>query len=122
MDHAAHDHGGTPHRSMDGEACPMMMAWNTATTNICIVHPSWHVVTRQGFLLSLAVITAAAFVIEYFRFYMRSVDRRILKSIEPSGGHRRRASVLPTTSIGDSSRRVLSIGSKSMANQRMFRP
>lgn len=99
------DHGS--HGSMD-MSCPMDMAWNWDTTNLCILSSSWRISTLSGLYISLALITTIAVVYEWLRLYIRRLDAQIAHSVmgASKGSHRRKASILPTSlqhaSSGDS--------------------
>ncbi|KAN0059826.1 copper transpport protein [Thecaphora frezii] len=99
MDHGHHDMPMPMPMPMPAHPCPMLMTWNTDTSNICIISSSWHIRTPRAFLIALFIVAFVSAAYEWLRLYTKATDAKIAASIETRlGGHRRRASVLPTAS------------------------
>ncbi|CEH18784.1 Copper transporter [Ceraceosorus bombacis] len=85
----------------------MSMLWNRETENICIVFRSWQITNRTSLLLSLLIIVLLGVAYEGLKAAIRNHDARlaIKYHIHPTdaagamsaGGHRRRASLLPSS-------------------------
>ncbi|KAJ1600065.1 hypothetical protein NDA14_000370 [Ustilago hordei] len=117
------DHGGSGHGGMDMPMCSMNMIWNYDTTNICILTSSWRITTPFSLYLSLTFIAFISILYEYLRLYIRQFDARLARN-NPSnslGIHRRRTSLLPTSTsssssgserrgVGTSKRRAATVG------------
>lgn len=106
MDHGGHggmDHGG---KDAGSASCSMNMVWNYDTRNLCILSSSWRITTPLSLYTSLVIIALAAMLYEWLRLYIRQLDARLARvSITSpllSATHRRRASLLPTSSAPSS--------------------
>lgn len=117
MDHGGMGHGGMDHGGMDHGTtshCSMNMVWNYDTTNLCILSSSWRITTPFSLYLSLSIIALSAILYEYLRLYIRRLDSKLarssINSLSPT--HRRRASLLPTSSSPSSSGGSLGISDR----------
>lgn len=99
------DHGGHSGMDHDSPMCNMNMVWNWDTTNLCILTSSWRITDTFSLYLSLTLIALSAVLYEYLRLYIRHLDARLARSLASPlvSTHRRRASLLPTSSPAESS-------------------
>ncbi|PWZ00172.1 Ctr copper transporter, partial [Testicularia cyperi] len=112
-------HGGMDHGGMD-MSCSMNMIWNWDTRGLCVVSSSWRIDSTLQLYLSLVLIAMVGVLYEWLRLYIRRLDAKIARSASlgtSNPAHRRRASVLPTSSSSASPSDGL-LGNQSPANRR----
>ncbi|SCU86494.1 LANO_0C08174g1_1 [Lachancea nothofagi CBS 11611] len=65
--HSTMDHGDMDHGDSDMCSMNMLFTWNYKNT--CVVFKWWHIRTVWHLLLSMAVITACAYLYEYLKYF-----------------------------------------------------